>query len=74
MRKRKNNELLGIFLYTSVTKRILIEEQKANEPNPLYSLANTTQHTTPRYTVRQGFSTYQASRAATANTGESIIK
>ena len=33
-------------------QNLLIEEQKANEPNPLYALANTTQHNTTRHTVR----------------------
>ena len=47
MWERRGNELLGIILHASATQQnLLIDEQKTNEPNPPYGLANITKHVT----------------------------
>ena len=74
MRKRTGNELLGIILHTSATQwNLLIDEQKTNEPNPIYALVNTTKHVTQLDKHSDSERTGQA-RQEHQHTGESIIK
>ena len=46
------NSWESFYMQVLQQQNLLIEEQKTNEPNPLYSLANTTQHNTTRQTAR----------------------
>ena len=53
-------------------ENLWIEEQKANKPNPLYSLANTTQHITPHISTEVQY--VPGKHSCNTNTDDSIIK
>ena len=61
----------SFYMQVLQQRNSLIEEQKTNEPNPLYALANTTQDVTQLY--KDSVLTGQAQQQH-QHTGESIIK
>ena len=62
----------SFYIQVLQQQNLLIKEQKANEPTPLYALANTTQQHTTQF-VKDSVCTGQAQQQH-KHTGESIIK
>ena len=71
---KKMNCWESFYIQVLQQHKLLIDEQKVNEPSPIYSLANITrQHVTqPRYPLR--LSTRQTSTLTTSTRGKSVIQ
>ena len=63
----------SFYMQVLLQQDLLIEEQKTNEPNPLYSLANITKTTRHLNRYPPRLSTRHSSTLTISTRGESII-
>ena len=71
-KRKAMNCWVSFYMQVLQQHNLLIDEQKTNEPNPLYALANVTKRHTARHTLR--LSSYRPAQRKHQDTGESIIK